>query len=263
MFILLVILLVVGLGLVVVITVGAIFIQGYFYTEPTEGLLWRGPVAAAVLTFFFALWCWLNAFSREASPLDIPFDTLFRFSPRVELVKQPVAKLWSIKKGNPEPVEYRMHKIPVAGQVRYEYREAAVGGRPWNSANVEAVLIQVNGEKLRFEPRKAAEGGYREFVNDQGWVMLEYDTGISGLPTMSRLDRLGVNLLLNLSHLGLWFVLLWLLLHFQWSHALGLALILWAIVTLLVLPMLLTQAVQGAVQSASMINAAGLQILFF
>jgi hypothetical protein len=53
-------------------------------------------------------------------------------------------------------------------------------------------------------------------------------------------------LLLTLIHLGLWFACLWLLLHFQWGHALGLAVVLWLTLSLTVLPIIFTKAEETA-----------------
>src|SRR5262249_3522507 len=50
-----------------------------------------------------------------------------------------------------------------------------------------------------------------------------------------------VNLLLNILFLALWFACLWPLLRFQMSHALGLAVVLWLVLTLTIVPMLLEQ----------------------
>ncbi|HMC63794.1 MAG TPA: hypothetical protein VKI65_02535, partial [Gemmataceae bacterium] len=44
---------------------------------------------------------------------------------------------------------------------------------------------------------------------------------------------------------------LWLLLRFQWSHALGLAVVFWLVMTLLILPMLRTQMIKLAQQRAT------------
>ena len=53
--------------------------------------------------------------------------------------------------------------------------------------------------------------------------------------------------LLNFLHLGVWFVCLWLLLRFQWSHALGLAIVFCLAMTLVVLPMLFTRTERAAI----------------
>ena len=51
-----------------------------------------------------------------------------------------------------------------------------------------------------------------------------------------------INLLLNAVFFGVWFACLWLLLRFQWPHALGLAVPLWATFVLIIVPMLITRS---------------------
>ena len=87
---------------------------------------------------------------------------------------------------------------------------------------------------------------YNRFVTADGWVMTVFETGPTGRPSKFRFGRFFVNMLLNFLHLAIWFVCLWLLLRFQWAHALGLALAIWLVMTLFVVPQLLTQAVVGA-----------------
>lgn len=241
---LLLILLVVGAALTVLLWAGTVFLQGYYYTEPTAGVAWQAPAAGAALTVFLALWCLLVANSSTATTQDVPYDTLFRFSPEVEMSKEPVRELWAVRKGAKEPVRY-VRKRDAQG--RFEYRDTTLAAGPWKSGGVQAILVPgEGGEKVRFDPLPASEGTYRQFRDESGWVMREYDTGPTGTPTKFRWGRFLMNLLLNFFHLGLWFVCLWLLLRFQWAHALGLAVVLWLVLTLAVLPMLLTQAAQVA-----------------
>src|SRR5262249_40196924 len=76
-----------------------------------------------------------------------------------------------------------------------------------------------------------------------GWVLREYsESGPDGRPYAFRWGRFLGNLFLNFVHLGLWFVAFGLVLRFQWSHALLLAIILWLGMSLAILPMLLGQA---------------------
>jgi hypothetical protein len=51
-----------------------------------------------------------------------------------------------------------------------------------------------------------------------------------------------INLLLNAAFFGVWFACLWLLLRFQWPHALGLAVPLWATFVLIIVPMLIRRS---------------------
>ena len=234
-------LLLTGALLIVFLWVGTLFFQGYIYTEPAEQLAWRAPAAGAALLVFYAIWCLFEAnadrSAGEGGNLVIPF----LYSPRELMTPEPVKHLWVVRKDAKGPVEYTLKKFTSAGMTKYEYVETKTGNR-WRSSGVEDVLLEVNGEKDPFKVQKAQEGSYRVFVDKDGWTMPEFDTGPTGQPTRFRTDWFLGNLLLNLVHLAVWFVCLWLLLRFQWPHALGLAFVLWLVVSLTVLPILLTQA---------------------
>jgi len=62
---------------------------------------------------------------------------------------------------------------------------------------------------------------------------------------------------LNAFHLALWFVGLWLLLRFQWSHALGLAAIFWLISTVLIVPTLLAKVEAAALSPRTAVRGLG------
>src|SRR5439155_8961007 len=81
------------------------------------------------------------------------------------------------------------------------------------------------------------------YRDSRGRVMTE--DAIGRLST-TRWGLLWGNLFLNLIHFLLWFVCLWLLLRFQWSHALGLAVILWLIMTIFGVPALLAKVETAA-----------------
>ena len=85
---LLLILLITGLGMAVLLYVGAMFFQGYIYTEPSRELYWQAPAAAGVLTLFLMLWCVLDANSPGTAPGDIPYDTIFRFTPARRFIER-------------------------------------------------------------------------------------------------------------------------------------------------------------------------------
>jgi hypothetical protein len=253
---LLVIVLVLGAGLLLVLWGGTLFLQGYLYTEPTPGLLWQAPAAAAALTVFLALWCLAVAFSDNATPSDIPYDTLFNFSPQVTMFKTPAKKLWAIKKGG-KVVEYRLERI---GQTKYRYVDTSYTPRQWSSTQVEALELEgPDKQKIRFLSQVTTDSGIfgmsgptrREFVSEDGWSMPDYDDagptgGPTGLPQQFRWGRFLLNLFFNFGFLALLFAVLWLVLRFLWGHALGLALVLWVVITLAVLPMVLDRAARAA-----------------
>jgi hypothetical protein len=235
-------LLVATVSIIVFLWIGTLFLQGYIYTEPTPGLFWQAPVAGLVVGGFLAFWCMVVANSADANPEDIPYDTLFRFSPRVEMVKEPVKELWAVKK-NDEKVRYTRHRID---QRRYEYKDTTLLQRPWNATGVKAIELEHGGEKYRFDLTISESGAYPRFVNNKGWSMPAFESGPTGIPTTFRTSRFLANLFFNFLHLGLWFACLWLVLQFQWSHALGLGFCLWLLFTLALMPMMLSYAAEVA-----------------
>jgi len=237
--------------LMLLLWVGSLFLQSYFYTEPARELTWGAPAAGALLTAFLAWWCFLVARSSEARTGEIPYNTLFTFSPRVEMVKAPVRELWAVKK-NDEKVHYRLYRSPERGSDRYKN---ATTDQYWNGTGVKAIELEHEGEKFRFTESKIKTGQFPEYVNDQGWVMKFNDLGPTGIPTAFRTGRLLANLFFNFTHLALWFVGLWLLARFQWSHALGLGFCMWLLFTLAILPMMLEFAARVA-QTQSTSQAA-------
>jgi hypothetical protein len=231
-----------GISLTVVLWVITLFLQGYYYTEATAGIAWQAPAAGFGLGLFLALWAVLDMNSEGAGPGNLPYDTIFRFSPTVELVQAPVKELWVVKKGVKEPIHYKLKKLQRGGLIKNVYVEAQ-SGQPYSPNGVQAIVIAEGGEKATFYPAPGPEGSYyRNFVDERGYEMREFEEGPSGIPAAFRWGRFLVNLLLNLTHLGLWFVALSLVLRFEWSHALGLALVLWLVMTLTVLPLILEQA---------------------
>jgi hypothetical protein len=250
---LLLILLLTGASLVAFFWAATFFFQGYIYTEPTPGLAWQAPAAGGAVALFLSLWCITVAASSQASPTDIPYDTLFRFSPKVSMFERPAAKLTAIKQDG-KRVEYVCKRLD---QTRYRYVDTGYDARPWNSSKVVAIeLLDGNKQTVHFDVQSPPEAGglvgsrragYREFVSSDGWVMVDYDdvsqtSGPTGLPVQFRTGRFLANMFFNFSFFVVLFVSLWLLLRYQWPHALGLAAVVWVIFTLTLLPMLLTYA---------------------
>src|SRR5262249_37312211 len=58
---LLLILVLIAVGVGVLLAAGTAVVQGYLYSEPTDGLEWRAPAAGAAVGLFFALWCAIEA----------------------------------------------------------------------------------------------------------------------------------------------------------------------------------------------------------
>ncbi|MBL8792615.1 MAG: hypothetical protein JNM56_01790 [Planctomycetia bacterium] len=216
--------------------------QGLLYNDPVDGLVWRAPAAATVLTGFVGLWCLLNYSSLGPNDLTVPLDTVFRFQPTQN---KDVDRFWSVRQGK----EILFKRYDTGRPGTFEFRDA--GNSPWRKADtdyiMEAIVIEEDGRRTRFEPELTKEG---LFVSQENFPPY-YEVG--GRRVMEQPGRLSVlhrglwllNVLLNLLHFGLWFACLWLLLRFQWLHALGLAVVLWLIMTLFPLAMVLDRTLEA------------------
>jgi preprotein translocase subunit SecF len=92
--------------------------------------------------------------------------------------------------------------------------------------------------KAELTPDGKFPSGTARYVEEDGKhrVMTEDQIGLVSTP---KAGRTVANIVLNLLHFAVWFLCLWLLLRFQWPHALGLALALWLTLTLTIVPMIL------------------------
>jgi hypothetical protein len=244
--------LVVFLALAIFLWAGALFFQGYLYSEPASQLYWRAPAAGGVLALFLAFWCFLdyrhpgryNATWFEPTAND---DEVFN-------------RFWSVK-GNRE-ILYVGRKN---AHGLLEYRDPA--GNPWNRSDadgvVEAIIVEdKDGQRIRFNAEltedkkfKTVPGEPVRYVESDGRGRVMTETYVGTLP-VSHWGTSLAKTLLTLIHLGLWFACLWLLLHFQWGHALGLAVVLWLTLSLTVLPIIFTKAEETAKQHALPANKA-------
>ena len=234
MFGLLFVFVVIFLASAVVLWGGTYVLQAYIYSNPTPDLFWRAPLAAAIVTAFLAFWISLDYRSPGS------FNTLFEFSARED---QSYDKFWSVK--NKQEIPYVSHKI---AQGRFEYRDSQ--GKPWARSDteglVEAIVVEEkDGHKTRF----VAETKDGKFAAKQGEPVRYREEGGKRVMTDQYVGQIGItrwelvfgNILLNFGHLIAWFIVLWFLLRFQWAHAFGLALALWAMF-MFVLPALFTKA---------------------
>ena len=255
------ILLVAFMSLTVVLWAGTYFFQGYIYTEPSPGIYWQAPAAALLLTFGYAIWCATIAYSAEARVTNIPINVFWKFSPHEDMLKSPADNIWAIKPGrnkeghatNEDRVLYTRSTSHDGSKQTFQYKDPY--GRTWQGRDVIALEIEVEDKsnpeqknKMRFDLAASDVEDYRNFVSSDGWTMREWnkDGRPSGLPERFRLSRLLLNLFFNAAHLVLWFLGLWLILRFQWSHALGFAFVMWLVFSIILLPMMLGNAAEVA-----------------
>jgi hypothetical protein len=243
------ILLLIWFVVTVILAAGTLFFQGYIYSEPAGSMYWRAPAAGAVVTAFLALWMFFDYRAPER------YRELHGFS--ATETREPFKLLRDGKNK-----EYRRQK-DATGHPVYLFE-----GRPGKQNELPgrlAKVIAIEGDKeYVFEPLRDDKGKYevdreesvRYRNKETGWEMTDAHMGQVYIFHPGWL--LG-NLLLNFLHLVVWFLCLWLLLRYQWSHALGLAVVCWAVMTLLVLPMVLTRTEAVAKQRATPAAAAPVQ----
>jgi hypothetical protein len=232
------ILLLIWAGLVVLLWAGSVWFQGYIYSEPAPQLVWAAPVAGSALALFLAIWCIIDYKSPGR------YVSLFDFSARDD--HEPFPELWAVR--STSTTRYTLTK-DAQGRVEYLDRN----GKPIPT-HPDRIIVKEDGEEIAFEPERDANGNFKM---RRGKSLLYYDArgrqmSEDNLGQLSTF-RWGVLLacaFLNFFHLALWFVCLWLLLRFQWSHALGLAVIFWLAMTVFGVPALLGK-VEAAAKSSS------------
>jgi hypothetical protein len=232
----LLILLLVGVGVFALLWSGSLIAQGYLYESTADDLVWRAAGGAGAVAVFLGLWCLLHAHGPET------FDSLFSFSTTDLRVYDQIISVKERANGLP-PVEtvYTKRVLP-SGQIEYRDRD----GRPWrrsDSGRVVAIKVRDDDHECTFVPDPASldeQGNFRSeavvFVEEGGdRTMTETDIGKT---FRTRPGRLVSNLVINGLHFAVWFAVFWLLLRYNWGHALGMAAAFWLATTLLVLPLL-------------------------
>jgi hypothetical protein len=234
------ILVLITVGLVAVLWAGTLVLQGVLYTEPAPQLYWRAPAAAGIMGIFLSIWCVLD----YNNPGE--YDTLFNFSAAQDTHFSQfwARKLYPNGKFGPE-----IHFARPAGARTGEFRNEQAA--PFRRSDTEGIMGRViiplgDGEKVEFEPDLTSQKTFRiepgqdlQYHEVDGSRVISEGQLLQGTYTASSAGLFWANVLLNLLHFGLWFGCLWLLLRFQWPHALGLAAAVWLTMTLTIVPMLL------------------------
>jgi hypothetical protein len=109
---------------------------------------------------------------------------------------------------------------------------------------VEALVVKEEGPDGPREATFKADRATRRYVEEVGPRYMT-DEQLGWIYTPQRGLAWAVAAI-NLAHLLVWFLALWLLLRFQWGHALGLAFVLWIAMTLVIVPMLLDRTPRKA-----------------
>lgn len=233
---LILLLLVVGTILVLagLLTGGSLFLQAYVYNQPVEGIFWRGPTAGAAVGLFIGLWLFLARGDTAGR-----YQTLFVVNPS-------------------DSVRYEELSVPTRDGTRQIYKAVResngivyrLNGRSsekaWSRAPSFFVKEKDSNEETEFKADRDEKGNFQIAENQwlayrdaRGRVISEKEMGVV---TTFRLGQFIVALLLNFGLLVVMFAVLWLLLEYHVWHAFGLAIILWGLLQLFVMPPLLSYA---------------------
>jgi hypothetical protein len=231
------ILLVVFVVLSLLLAAWTLFFQGYIYNEPVSAIYWRAPAAAAALTFFLLIWVILDSGTIKKSTDEGRYRPLHDSSTReMETFDKLTILTQDRKKVTYKRTRQDNHYVYLSNNGR-----SLPTTRP-----LEIIATDQNGQEHIFKPKTDAKGNFQK-ENDQvryyeeGNPRRYMDESAIGQITIFHFGWLLMTLILNFGFLIVWFASLWLLLRFQWSHALGLAFVAW-LISLFVLPMILTQA---------------------
>jgi hypothetical protein len=203
---------------------GTRLVQGALYEEAQPDLHWRAPAAAGAVTAFIGVWALLNYVAFEPGQTDLPYDTIFNFTDE-KVAPRPVPGFEALRGNTKEKYTFR----DVPGSPRAEYR--GPDNKVWSAArekDVQALVVKEGDREVTFKADPAhgryVEEGGRRYLSDDSFGRIMTPRGGGSL----------VRVLLNVLHFVVWFVVLWLLLRFQWPHALGLAAALWLVMTFVV-----------------------------
>ncbi|MFL5246014.1 MAG: hypothetical protein ACJ8FY_28420 [Gemmataceae bacterium] len=213
-------------GLTVFFWVGSLFIQGYFYETSSADLHWRAPAAAGAVTLFIAFFCLL------AKKYEV--NTLFEFTSADET---KFDQFDSIRNGK------ETHYIKDKSKGKFVEVQDRNRGWEWNTSEgvVDSLIVKEGDQRTVFKADLTPEGRPKDggkivrFVEEGGKGRF-ITTDPFGVITTPRPGLTLLVLLINFLHFLVWFLAIWLLLEYQWPHALLLALPFWAAMTLIALP---------------------------
>lgn len=234
----LLLLLLIGTGLVLggLFTAASLFLQPTLYSEPVQGVVWRGPVAGGVVALVLGLWAYLALKAPDGR-----YGTLLQGAFPSE--SKVYDELWVI---GPDGAKVLYRRIP-GGKGTEAYQR---NGRPgadnrWRSRPL-AIFVKEDGQEVEFKADVDSKGKFvvsdnqpLQYRDAKGRTMSENSPGaLEGY----RWGQLFLNLLLNFAFFLALFGSLWLLLEYHFWHAFGLALALWVVLILFAVPPVLEYA---------------------
>ena len=228
---------------------GSLFIQSWLYNVPADKLPLRAAGSAALVSGFITLWAAVHAGSPDT------INTILNFSPQTYAMYDSFE---SVRKVGDKEV-----KIPFRRKAGGKGSASFVDARPgreteiWKRGDTEGIVVAVlikekdKEAPTRFNanlvktPAKDTAGERLVFPEDLLYVEengSRYMTGQAlGQVVDSRFSTVLLNLLLNFLHLAVWQVACWVGLRYLFWHAAGVAVPLFLIFTLAIVPIVFDQ----------------------
>jgi hypothetical protein len=242
------------------LAVATIWFQGYIYTEPVTQIYWRAPAAGSALALFLVLWVTVDYRAvKNNTDAQFPYGPIQELAPALNKAdSESFPALWAPNERGPVEVEYKSKQGAVLkskvmeyklnhvadarkGHVEYRHGEDPIPSSP------PLLFVEENGEKILFQPDTDDKGHFKResgqpllYRDNKGRVltegpMFERKTGFP-------FGRFLLGVFLNALFPVIWFVCLWLLLRFQLLHAVGLAVVLAAVMLLFIVQPLMSRA---------------------
>jgi len=217
----------------------SLFLQAYLYNEPVEKIALRAAVGGLAISVYLTGWIYIN--TRAAT--DNKYGAIHEFKPTAST---DVLKFEAIRRNrNKLEISVPYSKLPTEREFRSDAEKKPFRVNTSDDLTV-AILIKEEGkaEPTRFEAVLESELMYdgklekKTFREKGGPRFIEDDAPGSVISPSGGVVAIAIAL--NLMHLAVWFVVFWLVMQFQWGHALGLATVLGVALTIVMMPLLFT-----------------------
>ncbi len=234
-----------------------LFAQRYLYNEPADKLPLRAAVAGLLLGCFLTAWVYVNTRADGENK----YGVIHQFSPND--TSGPLTKFQAERKKldpNQKPVgdetvtferqltDKGQRYMPTSPKPTGEAKPFAVTS---STHYTVALLVDDAGKLVRYEAvindKLQYQGEKFTFVEKGGGRKIELARGQEPNPAepLTVISPSGgavfLALALNALHLVVWFVVFWPVLRFNVGHAIGFAVVFFAMFTVLVMPLLFEQ----------------------
>lgn len=218
-----------------------LFLQRFWYNEPADKLPLRAAVGGLALGCFFGFWVYVNTRADGENK----YGVIHQFSPNDK--SAPVAKFQAVRKypnaKREETVAFE--RQPVGGGQKYRSADGKDFALNTPDYLTVGLIVEDAGKPVRYDAvlqNDAYVGEHYQFKDKDGGRTVEWSRPFDASEPLSVVSPSGgavfLALLLNVVHLVIWFAIFWPVLKFNVGHAMLLAVIFFAMSTVLLMPLL-------------------------